>query len=487
MKRITLLLLVLFTVEVNAQTDCNCQKNFDEIYQKVRDNYAAYSMKVNSATKPVFDNLSKKIKEKSAGVTDPRQCYFILKEWTEFFKDGHLFINTSKPIIFEETAEALAKRAIDIPMQKFTSEVNFQAYLTANLSKLTNIEGIWESDDKIYRIGIVKDAINTSKFYGFLLNRKDDKWVIGKTKFILEQLSETKLKTTYYYADFTPEITLTTVVKNILVMENIYKFNKLSPIPKEFATQDELVHKIPDFRVEKIDSSNTLIKLPPFTMGNVQLFVKEMLSQNDALLRSSKNLIIDLRNNPGGDEAVFDPVFQYIANGPIVRYGSKVRASMENQILLNHELKAIQDFPEFAQNLDPKLRDMIRKMQQNPGTIITAADKTFNFPKSASNPQKVVILVDKNTSSTAESLSLEAKQSSKTIIMGTNTKGAFDYTEVRDWGLPCYAWRLALPLGYSYRLPLNPLEGIGLKPDVKIPDAEVDWVGFAVKYLNATK
>jgi hypothetical protein len=487
MKRFIILLLVLFSVEVNAQSDCNCQKNFDEMYQKVRDNYGAYSMKVNATTKPAFDALSKRVKEKSAGVTDPRQCYFILKEWTEFFKDGHLFINTSTPILPEEPKDALVKRATAVPQQKFVTEASFQAYLTGNISKLAYVEGIWESDDKAYRLGIVKDATVETKFYGFLLNKRDDKWVAGKTKFVLEQLSDTKFKTTYYYADFTSEVTLSTVVKNLLVMENIYKFNKVSPIPKEVASQDDLIHRVPDYRVEKIDSNNTYIKLPPFTMANVQMYVKEMLKQNDGLIRSSKNLIIDLRNNPGGDEAVFDAVFPYIANGPIVRRGSKVRASMENQILLNHELKAIQDFPEYANSLDPKLRDMIRKMQKNPGTIFAAADKTFDFPKSTSNPQKVVILVDKNTSSTAESLSLEAKQSSKTILMGTNTKGAFDYTEVRDWGLPCYAWRLALPLGYSYRLPLTPLEGVGIKPDVKIPEGEADWVGFAVKYLSTVK
>lgn len=487
MKRFTILLLVLFSVKANAQTDCNCQKNFDEIYQKVRDNYAAYSMKVNATTKPSFDALSKKVKEKSMGVTDPKECYLILKEWTEFFKDGHLFINTQMPLLPEEPKDALAKRAAAIPTQKFSSEQIFQAYLTPNVSKLAFVEGIWESDDKVYRIGIIKDATVATKFYGFLLNKRDNLWVVGKTKFVLEQLEDSKFKTTYYYADFTSEITITNVVKNLLVMENIYKFNKLSPIPKEFATQDDLIHRVPDYRVEKLDSNNTLLRLPPFTMANVELYVTELIKQNDALLRSSKNLIIDLRNNPGGDESVFDALFPYIANGPIVRRGSKMRASTENQILLNHELKAIQDYPQYAKVLDPKLRDIIRKMQMNPGAIITAADRTFNFPVSTSNPKKIVILVDKNTASSAESLTLEAKQSSKTIIMGTNTKGAFDYTEVRDWGLPCYAWRLALPLGYSYRLPLTPLEGVGIKPDVKIPDTEADWVGFAVKYLNTIK
>jgi hypothetical protein len=82
MKQFIIALLVLFSATANAQSDCNCQKNFDEIYQKVRDNYGAFSMKVNATTKPAFDALSKKVKEKSAGVTDPTACYFILKEWS---------------------------------------------------------------------------------------------------------------------------------------------------------------------------------------------------------------------------------------------------------------------------------------------------------------------------------------------------------------------------------------------------------------------
>ncbi|MCP9770684.1 hypothetical protein EGI22_22490 [Lacihabitans sp. LS3-19] len=487
MIRITFFILLVFSISTQAQTDCNCQKNFDEIYQKVRDNYAAYSMKVTPTTKPKFDALSKKIKDASAGVTDPKECYKILKEWTEFFKDGHLFINTQIPYIDAEPKAVIEKRAASISTQKYTSEPIFQAYLTENLAKLTPVEGIWESDDKAYRLGIIKDATKEGKFYGFLLGKKDELWTAGKTKFVLEQLEENKYKSTYYYADFTSETIISNQIKNLLVMEGIYKFSKLSPIPKVFASQDDLIHRVPDYRVERLDSNNTLIILPPFTMANAELYVSELVKQNASLIKASKNLIIDLRNNPGGDENVFDELFQYIGNGPIVRKGSKMRASVENLILLNHELKSIQDYPQYAKNLDPKLRSIIRNMQMHPGTMIDAPDKAFEVKPNTNNPKKVVILLNKNTASSAESVSLEAKQSSKTILMGTNTKGAFDYTEVRDWGLPCYAWRLALPLGMSYRLPTNPLENVGIKPDVKIPDTEADWVGFAVKYLNMLK
>jgi len=485
MKRLILFFLIASYSASYSQGDCDCNKNYEEISQKIKDNYAAYSMKITPATKVKFDELNKKISAKVKGVTDPRTCYYILKEWTEFFKDGHLFINTQTSFTETETKEEVEARAVKVGVQKFTSEPKFESYLKSNLLGLSPVEGVWESDDKAYRIGIIKIA--DKKYTGFLLNKRDNLWVAGKDKFLLEEVSENSFKTTYYYADFTTEATFTKQVKNVLKMDNIYKFYKISPIPTETASQDDLIHKLPDYRVEKIDENNTLLVLPPFTIPNAPTYVRELVNQNAELIRSSKNLIIDFRNNPGGDETCYDAVFPFIANGPIVRKGSTVRSSVENLILLNHELKAIQDFPQYGEYLDPKLRDIIRKMQRNPGQLVQVSDKKFDFKPNPGNPQKVVILMNKNTASSSESLILESKQSSKVITMGTNTKGLADYTEVRDWGLPCFGWRLALPLGYSHRLPANPIEFVGIKPDVAIPDTEADWVAYAVKYLNSTK
>jgi hypothetical protein len=485
MNRLFLILLVVSFSNSYAQSTCSCEKNFDEIYQKVKDNYSAYEMKITPVTKPKFEELSKKVKEKSKGVSDPKACFNILKEWTEYFKDGHLFINSQTSFTDIEAKSDVEARAAKLGVQKFNSEAKFEAQLKSVANSLQTIEGIWESDDKAYRIGIIKSEGN--KYWGFLLNNRDNLWIAGKNKFLLEPISDNKFKTTYYYADFTSEVTLSTQFKNVLRMDNIYKYYKISPSPKESVSQDELIHSLPDYRVEKIDNDNTLLVLPPFTIPNAPTYVKELVNQNIDLIRSSKNLIIDLRNNPGGDETAFDAVFPLLANGPIVRKGSKIRASAENLILLNHELKAIQDYPQYQSYLDPKLRDIIRKMQRNPNTMIDAADKIFDFKQSSNNPQKVVILANKNTASSAESLILESKQSSKVIFMGTNTKGLADYTEVRDWGLPCFGWRLALPLGYSHRLPSYPIEFVGIKPDVAIPESEVDWVGYVVKHLSTIK
>jgi hypothetical protein len=487
MKYLSVLVSFFIYSFASAQDDCKCSKNFDEINQKVRDNYSGFSMKVTPLTKLKFEELTKQVKQNVKGIKDPKACLEAIKPWMSFFQDGHLFINTQLSIKETEDPALVIERANKVSSQKFTSEQNFQNYLSDNLSKLSEIEGIWESDDKAYRIGIVKDAINSKKLAAFIFDKRDDLWVAGKNKFELETIGSNKFSAKYFYADFTSEISFARQIKNILVIENIYKFQKISPTPQEFASQNELIHKIPDYRVEKIDSNTVLMVLPPFTIPNAPLYVKEMIGQNDALIRSVKNLIIDLRNNQGGDDNTFDSVFPYLANGPIVRKGSKIRASQENLIMLNHELKSIQDFPQYKETIDPKLREIISLMKANMGKMYQGPSKTFAFDKNTDNPKNVVILVNKNTSSTAESVSLEAKQSSKVTLMGTNTKGSADFTEVRDWGLPCYAWRVAIPLGISHRLPEYPIENIGIKPDVIIPEGIVDWVDFTAKYLNNKK
>lgn len=126
---------IVFMILANlskAQSECNCLKNFNEIYQKVTDNYAALDIKVNLKTKPTFEELTKKVREKAKGVTEPKTCLGILNECLEFFKDGHLFLNTMNSIDTSEPISVITERAEKVGMQKFVSELEFHAYLNSS-------------------------------------------------------------------------------------------------------------------------------------------------------------------------------------------------------------------------------------------------------------------------------------------------------------------------------------------------------------------
>lgn len=486
MKKSILFICLIISNLSFSQNECNCTKNFEVTYQKVKDNYAGWSDKVTPLNKEEFDKLTAEIQNKIKTITDEKECYFALQKWFDFFKDKHVFVSPITPFAIDDPIEVVNKRATQVGQLPY-NDISFNQFLKENEAKLHSAEGIWESDDKAYRIGIIKDKNNPKKFLGFLLADRDEKWKAGKIKFEMLQTAPLRYATTYYYADFSTEKCLTREVKNFLVMEGIYKFNKVFPIPKEEVSAEDINQRLGDFRIERLDNQTALVVLPPFTMANAPELVQEMFNRNGSLLDNAANLIIDLRNNPGGDDFTYLPLFPYIASGPIVRKGGVFRATEENIIAIQHELETIQEYPAYRERLAPKLQGVLLRMQVNKGKFVNAPDKEFTYGNIMQNPKKVAFIVNKNTASTAESFILEAKQSTKTIVFGENTKGMADYIEVRDWGLPCYGWRVAYPMAKSPRLPQNPIDNIGITPDVKIPPIEADWVSFVQNYLNTKK
>ena len=486
MKKYLVFIYLIISRLASAQESCSCSQNFDYAYQKIKDNYAGWNDKITPKNQVALDKLTQEIRLSAQKITDEQACYFHLKSWFDFFGDGHLFISPITPYAIEESPDLVASRAAKVPQLDF-NETSFTQYLKENETKLQTIEGIWESDDKAYKVGLVRDKTNPQKYVGFLLTDRSTAWKAGKTKFEMLEISAQKYVTNYYYADFSSEKSFTREIKNFLIIENIYKFNRVFPIPKEEITNEELLHKVADYRIEKIDSETALVVLPPFTLPNAPEFIKELVQKNEEILKSTPNLIIDIRNNPGGDDASFTSLFPYISSGSIVRKGGVFRATEENIISMKHEIESFEEYPIYKERFGAKLQAVVQKMEVNKGSFVTGPDQEFGKGEPMTNPKRVAFLVNKNTASTAEQFIFEAKQSTKTIVFGENTKGLADYIEVRDWGLPCYGWRVAFSLAKSPRLPLNAIDGVGIIPDVKIAENEIDWVEYVTNYLKKSQ
>ncbi len=484
MRNQIILVLLLQSLMSQAQQISPCLRNFEESYRKIERNYAGWSDKITPKNQVKFDELTASTRTAAAEITEADQCYFLMNKWLSFFEDGHLFINIENPYVKPEPKADLVKRANKVAVEKWSGEQAFKKSLDSNPFK-NDIEGVWVSEDGAYKVGIVKTNKRKKKFTAYLLEGKDELWKLGREKFELKETSPGKFDTDYLYADFTKLETFSRQVKDFLVIDQVYKFQKVYPQNMEKVTNEDLISRIPKYRVEKISNNTVLMTLPPFTQLDAADVVQEMVSKNRNLLVSSENLIIDLRNNPGGDENALAPLYPYISDKqPIVRKGGIFRSTEENVVLLNHELESVREFPKYRRLLEPKLTKVISEMKNNIGSDIQGPDKVFQYISDMQNPKKVAILVNEYTASTAESVVLEAKQSSKTIVIGQKTKGLADYIEVRDWGLPHFGWRLAFGIAKSSRLPDNPIDNKGITPDVKVPKREADWVGFTQKYLN---
>ena len=487
MHKLTFLMVLLAGFSTLAQKKDEpekspCLQNFEVAYQKIKDNYAGWNDKVTPANQKKFDDLTEEIKKKASKTTDAEACYFVMNEWLAFFDDGHLFINIPNPYQKAEEREAIEKRASKTATERFKNENDFKKYLD-NKKDLNPVEGIWDSEDGMYRVGIVADAKKKDKYNAFLLRQKDELWHEGKVKFELKEAAPGRFSTDIKYADFSELKTFSRQLNNYLVIDKVYKYEKEYP-KVALMDENEVVVKLPEYRAEKINNNTVLLTLPPFTMINAADIVMDLVTKNKDLILSAENLIIDLRDNPGGDLNAFVPLYPYISTGPILREGGIFRSSEENIYLLEHELESVINFPKYRRLLEPRLKKIIADMKNAPGQEIKGPEKVFQYVSNMTNPKKVAILVNENTASAAELVALEAKQSEKTVLVGVPTKGLADYIEVRDWGLPKYGWRLAFGLAKSSWVNTRTAENKGIKPDVKIPKKEADWILYTANYLN---
>jgi C-terminal processing protease CtpA/Prc len=115
---------------------------------------------------------------------------------------------------------------------------------------------------------------------------------------------------------------------------------------------------------------------------------------------------------------------------------------------------------------------LVKQMRVVPeGTFFSSCpDGTETLPEVFPLPARVAILIDGRCASTTEQFLLEARQSKKVILFGQPSDGCLDYANVCFLMLPSGKFFLTMPTSRSRRLPKNPVDNIGIAPDVLIPD-----------------
>ena len=100
-------------------------------------------------------------------------------------------------------------------------------------------------------------------------------------------------------------------------------------------------------------------------------------------------------------------------------------------------------------------------------------------------PKTVSVIINEYCASSTELFLLQAKQSSKVVIFGKHSAGAVDYSDAVTMKMPCELFSLRYSTSRTNRLPAEPLDNIGIRPDVAIPDNIVNWVEFVQLKYNA--
>jgi C-terminal processing protease CtpA/Prc len=211
---------------------------------------------------------------------------------------------------------------------------------------------------------------------------------------------------------------------------------------------------------------------------------------------SRPNLIIDIRNNGGGQDNYYSQLAKLIYTKPyelkgVEWYATKGNIALYEEAIKKGEIREGEEWIKWTQSL-------IDAMKKNIGGFIThpyqireneMVVKDSVYP----TPRYVGIIINENNASSAEQFLLTAKGSEKVILFGTkNTAGVLDYSNATLSPLPSDNYQLLCPMTRSKRLPENPIDNVGIAPDIIIPFTETkqlfdrldNWVYFVKDYLE---
>lgn len=80
------------TLSKPLNAECGCQTTLEQTIDKVTRIYAGFDDKVTTATRPAYDKLVKDVRHRAPKAKTEGQCLKILQDYTDFFKDSHVFI-----------------------------------------------------------------------------------------------------------------------------------------------------------------------------------------------------------------------------------------------------------------------------------------------------------------------------------------------------------------------------------------------------------
>ncbi|TCO10598.1 S41 family peptidase [Natronoflexus pectinivorans] len=206
--------------------------------------------------------------------------------------------------------------------------------------------------------------------------------------------------------------------------------------------------------------------------------IDNLIKQNELLLTSFPNLIIDIRGSGGGSDASFQGLLPFIYTNSMRWYGDEFYASEQNTIF----------FEQYAgKRSDKSLLEMAKKMRNTQGEFVIFNDPvmTASFDTVMPYPKRIGIICDRYNGSSDESFLVLARQSQKVKIFGEPTGGAFDYANMNSIKSPDENFELWYAMSRSTIRNEYPIDGIGIQPDFYLDRfLEEDWIEYTRSILE---
>jgi hypothetical protein len=480
--RCALLTPVFLLATVTHAQPCSCPATFDWMVRTFEENDAGFKLVVDRKGEAEYAKHTADFRAQVAGAKDPQACAGLMNQWLQWFRKGHIGVMPLEPALKGAAAVATpgngpGPRVIPVSEAQLMKQ-------WGEMRQPGPFEGIWTMG--AYRVAVMKDAERKDGYVAVILASKNPNWKPGDVKAEFAPV-EGGFAGTYYMGDRSPMRTAVSSVPGTTALLDMNGFwARVFPVTA-LSPAEALLLRVQGAElpfVERLSERTLYLRIPSFLFEQKRA-IDSVLAANDALIRSTENLVIDIRNGTGGADASYSGLIPYLYTGPMRSVGAK---------LWSTELNA-QGYEYFADQRGRDTEDgrrcleVARGMRAAPGTWLDMNEQIWSVDSSYTVlplPRRIGIICNEGNGSTDEQFLLDARTSAKVKIFGRPTKGSLDVSNVHMVNSPDGCYQLGYCMSLSHRLPHMPVDVMGIQPDHYLDEAipKLEWVEYVQQVLE---
>lgn len=460
--------------------NCDCKSNFEWVKTTFEENDAGFRYMLDKKGQAAYNIHNQLIEEKINAAKNLYECTQIINDWLYFFRKNHLGFS----MISDVNAGKLPGTEQDWETYS-VDMVEFKKYLENKQS--ADYEGIF--GDNTYQVGIKKEG---GEYIGFIIESKNENWKKDEVKLkIIPGASGTK---SIYYMGDKSKIEENNAVElwgNSGLKISNFAAGRIFPEVPENKQLKDYIKSINAQKpyLEKIDENTLYFRVPSFMLQQKSL-INDILSENRDRILNTKNLIIDIKNNNGGSDGCYDNIIPILYTSPIRKVIVEfLSTGLSNQKWLEYSTDTVWGLSKADKKI---MKERYELFEKHLGEFVNPWGNkswTRQFAAVHPYPKNVGIIINGGIGSAAEEFLMEAKQSFKVKLFGTNTAGALDISNLMFVKSPCNDFELYYASSRSLRLPGFSVDDTGIQPDFfidsEIPDYQ--WFDYVKKILNMNK
>ena len=446
-----------------VDTGLSCATDLSLLERKMHLDYAGYTMELRGQHLRDFAAM-KAAAQARADSTRGDACYFVLRDFVDWFDDPHLFLYERAAIDSAETA----RRAGRVERHAI-SEPDARRYFRSRGARLDLIEGIWY--DRGLRVAIIPDSGRLPNGYvAVVLTGDTSSWPAGTVRAHITRRSANTYDVALSTASFAVVHRRAVIYRHVLLRLSPGIWGKEFPVaPADSGTLDP----VDPHRPVLYRRNGTLVFAIPSHDG-FRAVVDSLVKANRETLAHADRMIVDLRGNEGGGSQMTESIEPFISlvkekPNPFPTDGALMLSS-DDQIAFARR--------GFGAETTAFVRSLVERLRAHPGELVPLDDpETSKQPPAprdwvvASGPRAVGVLIDRGTVSASEVLVLTALRSPRATVFGEPTAGALDYQTASIVSISPREKRWYLGYGTITRtreLPRGGMRGRGIPPQVPL-------------------